>query len=115
MSKQVVSVKNCTCNYCTCCYIEITVHPQSINTTLNSTINFTCETVDLQINNMSDVNNRGCIYTSEDNFNGTKRQVLLDIAFKDKYNTNISCRVINDSDAVDSDIVLLRIQGELMF
>ena len=59
---------------------------------------------------LSDVNNRGCIYTSEDNFNGTKRQVLLDIA----NNTHISCRVINDSDIVDSDIVLLRIQGELM-
>ena len=26
-------------------YTDITVHPQSVNTTLNSTVNFTCEAV----------------------------------------------------------------------
>ena len=30
--------------YCSCC-TEITVHPQSVNTTLNSTVSFTCEAV----------------------------------------------------------------------
>ena len=114
-------LKYCTQNHCTCCYIDITVHPQSVNTTLNSTINFTCEAVsddmiNLLINNMSvsDVNNRGCTETSGDNSNGKKRQMLLAIAFEDNNNTNISCRLVNGSDKVDNDITVLRIQGELM-
>ena len=31
-------------------FTEITVHPQSVNTTLNSTVNFTCEAVADTIN-----------------------------------------------------------------
>ena len=111
-------MKCCTYNYFTCCYIEITVHPQSVDTTLNSTVIFTCEIVPadmihLQINNMSvsNVNNRRIINTSGNNFNCTKRQVLLAIAFQNNNNNNISCRIINNS---NGDIVALRIQGELM-
>ena len=69
--------------------------------------------IHLQINSMSvsNVNNRGIINTSGHSFNCTKRQILLAITFEDSNNTSISCRIINDS---DGDIVVLRIQGELM-
>ena len=44
---------------------------------------------------------------------GKKRRVLLAKAFKDNNNTNISCRAYG-SMIIDSDIAVLRIQGELM-
>ena len=53
-------------------YLDITLHPQSINTTLNSTVNFTCEAVvdliDFKVNTNSadivDVLNKGFIQQS---------------------------------------------------
>ena len=102
--------------------IEITVHPQSVNTTLNSRVNFTCEANTLDITFLVDgtlalaanVINRGFTQQGvKDLGNGKWRGVLLAIAFDDNNNTNISCRAI-DSQTIYSDIAVLRIQGELM-
>ena len=104
-------------------YPEITVHPQSVNTTLNSTVSFTCEavvdTIIFQVNDTSaanvDIVNRGfkqqLIYT----LNGSEvRRVLIAQALVDNNNTNISCKAVNSGNVVYSDIAVLRIQGELM-
>ena len=105
-------------------YTEITVHPQSVNTTLNSTVNFTCEAVAdvivFKINNMSlsnnnMYNNKGFSQQDQDMLNGMKkRRVLLAEALEDNNNTNISCTAFGSSMNIDSDIAVLRIQGELM-
>ena len=109
--------------YCSC-YTEITVHPQSVNTTLNSTVSFTCEAVaDLivfRVNNMplsidNIYNSRGFSQQNQNSLNGTKkRRVLLAEAFEDNNITNISCRAYGSPINVNSDIAVLRIQGELM-
>ena len=107
--------------YCSC-YTEITVHPQSVNTTLNSTVSFTCEAIadliDFQVNDSSadtvDVVNKGFTQQSADPINGGKlRRTLFAEALKDNNNTNISCRAYGSMN-VNSDIAVLRIQGELM-
>ena len=108
--------------YCSC-YIEITVHPQSVNTTLNTTVSFTCEAIadliDFQINHSSadtvDVLNKGFIQQSAHALDGGKvRRVLIAKALEDNNNTNISCRAYGSPVNVNSDIAVLRIQGELM-
>ena len=105
------------------CCIEITLHPQSINTTLNSTVSFTCEGVaellDFQVNDSSadtsDVVNKGFTQQHAYPINGGKlRRTLLAKALKDNNNTNISCRAYGSPMNIDSDIAVLRIQGELM-
>ena len=115
-------LKYCTQNHCTCCYIDITVHPQSVNTTLNSTINFTCEAVAVEISfrvnddSASDtgVINRGFFQQPQNTLSdGRKRRVLLAKALIDNNNTNIVCRAIQ-AQILYSDIALLRIQGQLM-
>ena len=101
------------------CYyhIDITVHPQSVNTTLNSTVNFTCEANTLNITflvNGTIVISQGFIPQGvEDLGNGTWRRVILAEAIEDNNSTNISCRA-NNSKIVYSDIAVLRIQGKLM-
>ena len=102
------------------CYIEIIVHPQSVNTTLNSTVSFTCEAVgdiSFRVNQSAannDTVNKGFIQQPQDTLSGgIKRRVLTVEALEDNNNTNISCRVIN-SEIVYSDIAVLIIQGELM-
>ena len=58
--------------------------------------------------------NRGFNEQPQENLNGgIKRRILSAIAFADNNNTNISCRAIN-SEIVNSDIAVLRIQGEIM-
>ena len=62
----------------------------------------------------TDVTNRGFTQEPQDCLSGgIKRRVLLMIAFEDNNNTNISCRAYG-SMSNDSDIAVLRIQGELM-
>ena len=108
--------------YCSC-YTEITVHPQSVNTTLNSTVSFICEAIadliDFQVNDSSadtvDVVSKGFIQQSAHALNGGKlRRVLLAKALEDNNNTNISCTAYGSPVNINSDIVVLRIQGELM-
>ena len=102
--------------------IEITVHPESRNTTLNSTVRFTCEANIGDITFLVDgteafyavVINRGFTQKGVDGLdNGKWRRVLLARAFKDNNNTNISCRARNGN-VNYSDIAVLRIQGKLM-
>ena len=101
---------------------DITVHPQSVNTTLNSTVNFTCEAVADEIifrinyTSASDtvVINRGFSQQPQNTFSdGRKRRVLLAKTRLNNNNTNLTCTAIN-SELVYSDIAVLSIQGELM-
>ena len=110
------------CYYYDIFLIDIIVYPQSVNTTLNSTIDFTCEANTLDITFLvdntlalaADIINRGFTQQGvEDLGNGKWRGVLLAKAFEYNNNTNISCRAIG-SQTVYSDIAVLRIQGELM-
>ena len=103
---------------------EITVHPQSVNTTLNSTVNFTCEAVADEIifrvndASASDANiiNRGFLQQPQNTLSDDrKRRVLSAKALQNDNNTNISCRAIAfNSEILYSNIALLRIQGQLM-
>ena len=62
----------------------------------------------------TNVTNRGFIQEPQDLLSvGNKRRVLLAKAFEDNNNTNISCRAYGSMN-IDSDIAVLRIQGELM-
>ena len=98
----------------------VTVHPQSINTTLNSTVSFTCEAIadeiTFRVNDESaantDVIRKGFTQQLQENLGGDKkRRMLLAKAFKDNNNTNISCRAI-DLGIVYSNYAVLTIQGE---
>ena len=124
MSKQLVSIIILSLNNYYIKYIctEITVHPQSVNTTLNSTVNFTCEAVadliDLRVNDMSAVNidvvSKGFTQHPQEPLNdGRLRRVLTAKTLKYNNNTNISCRAINGK-KVYSNIAVLRIQGEVV-
>ena len=58
--------------------------------------------------------NRGFTQVPQDSLSGgLKRKVLITQAFEDNNNTNISCRAYGSMN-IDSDIAVLRIQGELM-
>ena len=102
--------------------LEFSLHPQSVNTTLNSTVTFTCEAVadeiNFRVNNISatlaNVINKGFTQQPMKSLSGgKKRRVLLAKSFEDNNNTNILCRATN-SEREYSDIAVLRIQGELM-
>ena len=101
---------------------KITLHPQSVNTTLDSTVYFPCEAftdeINFKVNDKSAANrnivNRGFIeqpqYTLSD---GRKRRVLSVKALINNNNTNIVCRAIQ-TQILYSNIAVLRIQGELI-
>ena len=102
-------------------FTEITLHPQSVNTTLNSTVNFTCEAVtdeiSFRVNDESayaaDIINRGFIQQPQNTLSdGRKRRVLLAKALQDNNNTIILCRAI-DSELINSHKAVLMIQGKL--
>ena len=105
-------------------YFITEFHPQSVNTTLNSTVNFTCEAVADEIifrvneTSASDtvVINRGFIQQPQYTLsNGRKRRVLSAKALQNDNNTNISCRAIAfNSEILYSNIAILRIQGQLI-
>ena len=101
---------------CFSCYTEITVHPQSVNTTLNSTANLICEAIadliDFQVNDSSadtvDVVKKGFIQQSVHALNGGKvRRILLAKALEDNNNTNIKCGANGIAMNVNSDIAIL--------
>ena len=102
-------------------FTEITVHPQSVNTTLNSTVNFTCEAVAddviFRVNDESasdtSVINKGFIQQFQNTLSGgRKRRRLLAMALKYNNNTIISCTAVN-SKLVNSHKAVLIIQGNL--
>ena len=123
VSNNSVTVSN---NY----FTEITVHPQSVNTTLNSTVIFTCEAtsagfkISFRVNDTFagglDIINKGFIQQPESTLSdGRKIRLLLAKALINNNNTNILCRAINIHNNskivhVHSDVAVLRIQGELM-
>ena len=100
-------------------FIDITVQPVSINTTLNSTVIFTCvaNATDLifKVNDIlaSDeaVKRKGFVESTDNSgrfINGTLRA----IAYDSNNNTNITCKASNDVPAVNySKPALLLIQG----
>ena len=102
-------------------FTEITVHPQSVNTTLNSTVNFTCEAVAddviFRVNDESasdtGVINKGFTQQFQNTLSdGRKRRRLLAKALKYNNNTIISCTAVN-SKLVNSHKAVLIIQGNL--
>ena len=102
-------------------FTEFTVHPQSVNTTLNSTVNFTCEAVGddviFRVNDESasdtGVINKGFIQQFQNTLSdGRKRRRLLAKALKYNNNTIISCTAVN-SKLVNSHKAVLMIQGNL--
>ena len=101
---------------------NITLHPKSVNTTLNSTVYFPCEAVtdeiNFKVNDESAANtnivNKGFIEQPQTTLSdGRKRRVLLAKALIDNNNTNIVCRAIQ-TQILYSNIAVLRIQGQLM-
>ena len=98
----------------------ITVHPVSINTTLNSTVIFTCEAIadelTFRVNNEpatdAGVMSKGFTVITNNN-GGYRRAELQAIAYDFNNNTNIKCRVISDSplEILFSTTTVLTIQG----
>ena len=102
--------------------IKFTLDPESKNTTLNSTVNFTCEAtpveeLNFRVNDESAnhrvVMDKGFTQSTKTNGSGTTRiGTLQAIARGSNNNTNITCRATNDDPAVNySDTALLLIQG----
>ena len=100
-------------------FIDITVQPVSINTTLNSTVGFSCKAVaddlSFRVNNDSatdtDVIAKGfSVITSG---TGTIRAELQAIAYEYNNNTEVKCRAVTDEplQAVFSNTSILMIQG----
>ena len=100
--------------------LDITVQPVSINTTLESTVTFTCEAIadelTFRVNNEA-ANDAGVVnkgFTALTNSTGgIRRGELRAIAYNFNNNTNITCRAITDEPltAVFSNIAVLLIQG----
>ena len=104
-------------------FTDITVHPVSINTTLNSTVYFTCEaiadvitfSVDGVLASHGNVKNKGFSETTGGTGgpNGTITGRLQAIAYDFNNNTEISCRGSNNvpPTVVFSNTSVLLIQG----
>ena len=102
-----------------CSTIDIILQPVSINTTLNSTVIFTCEAIadelSFRVNNEpsndADVINKG--FTASTSVNGTLRGELQAIAYDFNNNTNIRCRALSDNPPaiLFSNTAVLMIQG----
>ena len=99
---------------------DITLQPVSINTTLNSTVIFTCEAIAdvliFKVNNISSAHHTNVLskgFTATINGAGTLRGELQAIAYDFNNNTIITCRAITDDPltSVFSDESLLMIQG----
>ena len=101
-------------------YLDIILQPVSINTTLNSTVIFTCEAIadelTFRVNgepaNDVDVMNKGFTITTSST-GGTLRGELRAIAYDFNNNTIIRCRALSDDPPVIffSNTSVLMIQG----
>ena len=101
--------------------LDITVQPVSINTSLNSTVIFTCEAIadelTFRVNNSpanaADVISKGFTETTIGHGTGTLRGKLQAIAYDFNNNTNIRCRVSTDDppEVLFSNTAVLLIQG----
>ena len=100
-------------------YLDIILQPVSINTTLNSTVIFTCEAIAdeliFRVNNEpandKDVMNKGFTVTTSGI--GTIRAELQAIAYDFNNNANIRCRSLSDNPPAIflSNTAVLMIQG----
>ena len=98
---------------------DIILQPVSINTTLNSTVTFTCEAIadelTFRVNNVpandADVTSKGFTVTTSGT--GTIRAELQAIAYDFNNNTNIRCRASTDNPPaiLFSNTAVLMIQG----
>ena len=106
---------------CSAVYI---VHPKSLNTSIKSTVELTCEAVggvsliSFYVEDIPAVDarivSRGFEELGQDTINGTiKRKNLLVFAQKINNNTNIYC--IASPGYIKSDTATLRIQGKVMY
>uniref|UniRef100_A0A1X7TPR6 Fibronectin type-III domain-containing protein n=1 Tax=Amphimedon queenslandica TaxID=400682 RepID=A0A1X7TPR6_AMPQE len=101
---------------------NITLQPVSINTTLNSTVVFSCEAVandlSFRVNNTpatdTNVTDKGFSVTTSSN-GGTIRAELQALAYDHNNNTEVRCRAITDEplQVEFSDTAILMIQGLL--
>ena len=99
--------------------ITFTVNPVSINTTLNSTVIFTCEATDtdyitFRVNgesaNHHAVMDKGFTPSTSGSYN-LRTGILQAIAYDFNNNTNITCRASNDAVVNYSKPAFLLIQG----
>ena len=100
-------------------YLDIILQPVSINTTLNSTVIFTCEATAVELTfrvnnkpaNDADVTSKGFTVTTSGT--GILRGELQAIAYDFNNNTNIRCRASTDSPPAIllSNTAVLMIQG----
>ena len=97
----------------------MTVEPVSINTTLNSTVVFSCEAVTDELSfrvNNEVATNKGVMakgFSLTTSGTGTKRAELQAIAYDYNNNTEVKCRASNDDppEIMFSDKAMLMIQG----
>ena len=99
--------------------LDITVQPASINTTLNSTIIFTCgaiaDELNFRVNNepATHINVMSKGFTVSISGTGTQRGELQAIAYDFNNNTDIRCRASTDDppEILFSNTAVLLIQG----
>ena len=99
--------------------IDITVQPVSINTTLNSTVVFSCEAtadeLSFRVNNLPDTNtgvtDKG--FSVATSGTDTIRADLQGTAYEDNNNTEVKCRASTDDppEIMFSNTAMLMIQG----
>ena len=100
-------------------FIDITVQPVSTNTTLNSTVVFSCEAVTdeltFRVNNLPDTNaavkDKG--FSASTSGTDTIRAELQATAYEHNNNTEVKCRASTDEPpkTVFSNTAVLMIQG----
>ena len=96
------------------------MQPVSINTTLNSTVVFSCEAIADQLSFLVDgeaadneaIIDKGFSATSTNN-GGTRKVELQAIAYNHNNNTKVTCRAVtyDPLQAVSSNISVLMVQG----
>ena len=106
-----------------CCLAEYVTQPVSLNTSLNSTVTFTCEATDVsfiffyvgEIPASENINfNRGFIELNQESINGTIRRRRLSVHAREiNNNTYVYCFAIPDG--IRSDNATLTIQGIVMY
>ena len=104
-----------------CCFSNYVTQPVSLNTSLDSTVSFTCEATDataivffVDDISASDILNimRGFTELEQGTINGTTTRSLSVKAQEINNNTNISCGTIPGG--IKSETAILRIQGRVV-
>ena len=114
---------SCVVYYICSHYLAYITQPVSLNTSLNSTVTFTCEATGVSIINFyvnetvaaqQSIRNKGFTELGQVTINGTiNRRSISVYAQEINNNTNISCFAIPGN--IKSDNATLRIQGKVMY